>query len=90
MTVNGKTALVMDKDGRPAIKLSTGIYEIKGEFLWESIPDNLTLPDDAGLISLQMNGQTIHAPTIREGQLWLKDSERGQVKPENVQNSVDV
>ncbi len=90
VTVNGKTALVMDKDGRPAIKLSTGIYEIKGEFLWESIPDNLTLPDDAGLISLQMNGQTIHAPTIREGQLWLKDSERGQVKPENVQNSVDV
>jgi hypothetical protein len=90
VTANGKTALVMDKDGRPAIKLSTGIYEIKGEFLWESIPDNLTLPDDTGLISLQMNGQTIHAPTIKDGQLWLKDSERGQVKPENVQNSVDV
>lgn len=90
VTANGKTALVMDKDGRPTIKLVAGVYEIKGEFLWDTIPDNLTLPDDMGLISLQMNGQVINTPTIKDGQLWLKDSDRGQVKPENVQNRVDV
>ncbi len=90
VTANGKTAWVMDKGGRPAIKLSTGIYDIKGEFLWDTIPDNLTLPDDTGLISLQMNGQPINMPTIRDGQLWLKESDRGQVKPENVQNRVDM
>ncbi len=90
VTANGKTVLVMDKMGRPAIKLTTGIYDIKGEFLWDSIPDNLTLPDDTGLISVQMNGHAINMPTIRDGQLWLKESDRGQVKPENVQNSMDV
>lgn len=90
VTANGKTAWVMDKDGRPAIKLATGVYDIKGEFLWDAIPDNLTLPDDVGLISLQMNGQTINTPTIKDGQLWLKDSDRGQIKPENVQNRIDV
>ena len=90
VTANGKPALVMDKDDRPAIKLTTGIYDIKGEFLWDSIPDNLSLPDDTGLISLQMNGQLINMPTIRDGQLWLKESDRGQAKPENVQNSMDV
>ena len=46
VTANGKTAWVMDKSGRPAIKLTTGVYDIKGEFLWDMIPDNLTLPDD--------------------------------------------
>jgi hypothetical protein len=90
VTANGKTALVMDKNGKPSIKLTTGIYDIKGEFLWDSIPDNLTLPDDTGLISVQMNGQAINMPTIRDGQLWLKESDRGQVKPENIQNSMDV
>ncbi|MDO9214837.1 MAG: hypothetical protein Q7U23_13540 [Methylococcales bacterium] len=90
VTVNGKTALVMEQDGQPAIKLTKGAYEIKGEFLWDSIPDNLTLPNDTGLISLQMNGQTINAPTIKDGQLWLKESDRGQAKPENVQNRVDM
>ena len=80
VTVNGKTALVMDDEGRPSIKLSEGIHDIKGEFLWDSLPDNLTLPDDTGLISLKMNGQTIQMPTIRDGQLWLKESDRGQVK----------
>ncbi|MDP3010031.1 MAG: hypothetical protein Q8N30_13305 [Methylococcales bacterium] len=89
VTANGKTALVMEQDGQPAIKLTKGTYEIKGEFLWDSIPDNLTLPNDTGLISLQMNGQTINAPTIKDGQLWLKESDRGQAKPENVQNRVD-
>lgn len=90
VTANGKTALVMDKSGRPAIKLTTGVYDIKGEFLWDMIPDNLTLPNDTGLISLQMNGQVIHTPTIKDGQVWLKESDRGQVKPENVQNRVDM
>lgn len=90
VTSNGKNALVMDKDGRPVIKLTTGSYEIKGEFLWDSIPDNLTLPNETGLISLQMNGQLINMPTIRDGQLWIKESDRGQAKPENVQNSIDV
>lgn len=90
VTASGKTALVMEKNGRPAVKLTKGVYDIQGEFLWDVIPDNLTLPEEMGLISLQMNGQTIHTPTIKDGQLWLKDSDSGQIKPENVQNRIDI
>ena len=89
VSVNDKPALVMDRDGQPAIKVTAGVYTVKGEFLWDETPDNLTLPEDMALINLKMNGQVINMPTIRDGQLWLKDSERGQVKPENVQNRVD-
>ena len=89
VTANGKTALVMEQDGQPVIKLTKGAYEIKGEFLWGSLPDNLTLPNDTGLISLQINGKTINATTIKDEQLWLKESDLAQAKPENVQNRVD-
>ncbi len=65
-------------------------YQIKGEFLWDVIPDNLMIPDDTGLISLTVNGLAIPAPTIKDGQLWLKESDSGQSKPENIQNNLDI
>jgi len=94
VTINKQAALVMEKDGIPAIKITTdGVassYQIHGEFLWERIPDNLPVPMDTGLINLSINGQAIAAPTIRDGDLWLKESESGQGKLENVQNSLDL
>lgn len=93
--VNGKPALVMDQQGIPAIWLSapnqqSATFQISGEFLWDGIPDNLKLPEDTGLIELSINGQLIAMPTIRSGQLWLKASETGQNKPEQMENSVDI
>jgi hypothetical protein len=95
ITVNGKPALVMDKNGIPSIKLAAGTdhlakYQIKGEFLWDAIPDNLRIPDDTGLISLTVNGLSIPAPAIKDGQLWLKESDSGQSKPENIQNALSI
>ena len=95
VTVNGKSALVMDRNGIPSIKLAAGTdhlakYQIKGEFLWDVIPDNLRIPDDTGLISLTVNGLSIPAPTIKDGQLWLKESESGQSNAENIQNNLNI
>ena len=95
VTVDGKAALVMDRNGVPSIKLAAGQdhvakYQLKGEFLWDVIPDNLRIPDDTGLISLTVNGLAIPAPTIKDGQLWLKESDSGQNKPENIQNNLDI
>ncbi len=94
VTVNNQTALVMDKDGIPAIKIKAEkmptAYQIRGEFPWEQLPDNLPVPMDTGLITLNINGQTVAAPAIRDGQLWLKESESGLGKPESVQDSLDL
>ncbi len=85
VTVNNKTALVMDRNGIPSVKLVAGRgnplqYQIKGTFLWDALPDNLSIPDDTGLIDLHVNGMTIQTPTIKDGQLWLKESETGTKK----------
>ncbi|MDD5275328.1 MAG: hypothetical protein PHR16_04520 [Methylovulum sp.] len=95
VTVNDKPALVLDRNGIPSIKLAADAkqplnYQIKGEFLWDAIPDNLAVPADTGLIDLKINGLAIPAPMIRGGQIWLKESEVGLKKPENVQNSLDI
>ena len=95
VTVNGKPALVMARNGIPSIKLAAeherpALYQIKGEFLWDTLPDNMAIPGDTGLIGLSVNGVAIPAPTIKDGQLWLKNSDSGLSKPENSQNNLDV
>jgi len=90
VSANNKTALVMDKDGVPSIKLAPGLYQISGEFFWDSLPDNLQIPDDTGLISVQVNGRAITTPAIKDGQLWLKQSETGQSKTDDSQNNLDI
>ncbi len=94
VTLNQQPALVMDKDGIPSIKiLANNIpvsYQIKGEFLWQRIPDTLPMPMNTGLINLSINGNKIAAPNINDGMLWIKDSERQHNKPENIQNSLNL
>jgi hypothetical protein len=90
VTVDDKGALVMDRNGTPSIKLAAGQHQIKGGFLWTAIPDNLKIPDDTGLIELHINGTAIPVPAIKDGQLWLKESEIGLKKPEDIQNNLDI
>jgi hypothetical protein len=90
VSANNKTALVMDKDGVPSIKLTPGLYQISGEFFWDNLPDNLQIPADTGLISVQVNGRAITTPAIKDGQLWLKQSETGQSKADDSQNNLDI
>jgi hypothetical protein len=74
----------------PSIKLPAGSYGIKGDFLWKTIPENLSIPSDTGLINVRINGQPLPAPVIKEGQLWLTENDIGQKKSENTQNNLDV
>lgn len=90
VTVNKKPALVMNRKGKPVIFLAEGQYQIKGQFLWDRIPDNLVIPDSTGLINLKVAGKTIHYPAIKRGAVWLKASDIGRKKPESVQNRLDL
>ncbi|MFA5985447.1 MAG: hypothetical protein WC782_15625 [Methylococcaceae bacterium] len=90
VTVNNKTALVLEKNGIPTIKLDAGFYQIKGDFFWDSLPDNLGVPQDTGLVNLKINGNSITIPTLKNGQLWLKSSDSGQVKAQTLENTLDL
>ncbi|MFZ2724663.1 MAG: hypothetical protein WAX77_00240 [Methylococcaceae bacterium] len=87
--VNGQSALVMDKDGIPSVRLTAGTYTLTGQFFWDSLPESVRLPENTGLIALQINDKT--APvSLHDGQLWLKENQ--QISPINKdqQNAVSL
>lgn len=90
VTANDKTVTVLARNGLPAIKLAPGNYQVRGEFFWNAIPKSLNIPSDSGLVDLRINDAVIALPNIKEGQLWLTETDIGQKKPENIQNSLDV
>jgi len=90
VSVNGKNATVLEKNGLPAILLSAGSYEIKGNFIWTAIPESLGIPSDTGLINLTVNGVPIALPGLREGQIWLTENDTGRKKPDSIQNNLDI
>jgi len=81
VTINGKSALIVERNKKPHVQLKPGSYTIKGDFLWDTIPENLTIAENTGIIKLVIKGQTVQLPKIQKnGQLWLHDQDIGQVK----------
>jgi len=73
---NGETkpAIVTEKDGKPNIFIDkSGVYLIKGNWIWERMPEFLPVSPETGLVNLTLNGETIPLPNLdKENHLWLK------------------
>lgn len=75
VTVGGKPAAVLERDGRPVIKLEPGTKEISGSLAWKSMPQRVALPRETGIVSLAVNGAPVENPLWdNNGQLWLNRS----------------
>ncbi len=90
VSVNGKSAPVIKRDGKPALFLKPGEYQITGWFFWDSIPDNLSIPEETGLFNLQISGKKIEAPTLKQGVVWLRENDIGRKKLGSIQNRLDL
>lgn len=90
VTINNKPALVINKHNKPSIKLMPGSHLIKGEFFWDRMPESLAIPINTGIINLNINGKSIHDPTIKNNMVWLKESDRGEKKPKSIENKLDI
>ena len=73
VSVDGKTVAVLSREGLPAIKLAAGAHRVAGSFVWSELPESLALPESAGLLRLELNGQNVALPVRDESnQLWLQ------------------
>ncbi len=73
ITMGGGTVVVVERNGRPAVKLSAGRHEISGSFSWNQLPQQLAIPPNVGIVSLQIDGAEIASPSWdAEGNLWLR------------------
>ncbi len=88
VSINHQPAVVVEYQGKPAIRMSAGHYQINGEFFWDSLPENLAIDSNTGLIQLSINGKNSPYPTIEQGALWLN---REQVQAGAAQhNALDL
>lgn len=72
VTIDSKRALVTERNKLPAVLLKKGIYKVKGEFNWKTMPESLHIPSNSALVKLSVNGKRINNPEInQQGQLWL-------------------
>jgi hypothetical protein len=85
VAVNGTPAAVVSRDGIPQIYVGTGSYNVTGQFLWAHRPESLPVPDQAGLISLTVDGQKIDQLDRADGAIWL-----GKHRDTEVAKQMDV
>lgn len=73
VTVNGAVVPVVEHEGRPAVKLVAGRYNLAGGFRWQAIPQKIAMPAEIGILSLVLGGQAVASPVWdAQGFLWLK------------------
>lgn len=95
VTVEQHSAIVQDRNGVPTINLHPGAaavkyFKISGDFQWDSIPDNLTIPPETALIRVNINKQTNPSAFIKDGQLWLNNDSGADNKTANLQNAAEL
>ena len=74
VTVDSRAASLIQRNGRPQLRLDKGRHAIAGAFEWNKLPESLAIPRDTGLVTLEVAGSTVSVTDIDDaGNLWLMD-----------------
>ena len=85
VTLNGKPALVVSRNGIPAIEVSKGTYAIQGRFKWQGLPESLALPEATALMAVTLNGKAVNFPRVENGRLWMQ-----VIQPQKVEDRFEL
>jgi hypothetical protein len=81
--IESSQLIVREQAGLPEVLLPAGRYELQGTIQWDLIPRTLTIPNAAGIVKLQLNGNSISNPSIEgNNQLWLVATKTSLATPE--------
>ncbi len=73
VVVDGESVAVVERDGKPAVQIASGHHELAGTFKWDSMPSQLAIPPQIGILALEIEGQPIARPDWDDdGRLWLQ------------------
>ncbi len=73
VTVNGKSAPLVSRQGMPHTYVSPGRHRIKGAFFWGQMPETLRIPEASGLVGLTIDRRSVEFPLLEaDGRLWLQ------------------
>ena len=70
VVVDGQPIPTTAHRGRPGVWLPAGGYQIRGEFIWDRLPERIAVPPAVGLVVLNIDGRTLPA-TRQDTDGWL-------------------
>ncbi len=71
--VAGEEVPVVERNGRPAIRVPIGHSEVNGMFAWPVLPQRIAVPAEIGLLELTVGGTEQPNPSWdADGTLWLQ------------------
>ncbi len=74
---DNKKVLVSSLHGKPAIWLDPGKHIITGKFSWQTLPENILIPPETGLVKLTLFQKEINNIQLdRQGKLWLRHKKK--------------
>ena len=85
VSVNGVPGAVVARGGIPQLYAAAGTLNVVGQFHWAHRPESLAIPDQAGLISLTVDGQKIEQLDRADDAVWL-----GKHRDAEVAKQMDV
>ena len=72
VTLNGKATPVFGSAGTPAIVAPEGTHVIRGQFIWQQLPEGLQVPPIVARIALDVSGTALPTPKRDpSGRVWL-------------------
>jgi hypothetical protein len=74
--LNGSPAMVVERGGKPSVRVAPGSWRLSGQFEWDDRPGVLRIPTHSGMVSLTVNGQRIARPEIDRNGVFLGERER--------------
>ncbi|MFL5319672.1 MAG: hypothetical protein ACJ790_08430, partial [Myxococcaceae bacterium] len=84
--VDGKDAVVIEKDGNPKVQLTPGEHTVTGEFLWDAMPESVDIPESTGLLTLTVKGKEVAIPNRTDvGEVFLQKEAEAEEETENVE-----
>ncbi len=85
VSVNGVPGAVVARGGIPQLYAAAGTLNVVVQFHWAHRPESLAIPDQAGLISLTVDGQKIEQLDRADDAVWL-----GKHRDAEVAKQMDV
>ena len=86
VTVDGRAAAVVSRNGVPSVYLQPGTYTLAGRIGWDARPRQLPISAAIGSLQLKVDGKTIAFPQRTPAAVWISDAPAA----ERAQNELTV
>jgi hypothetical protein len=75
--VDGAAVPVVERSGAPSIRLKPGARRVTGAFKWSRVPDQLEIPAEIGMLTLNLHGSEVKLPLRDDAnRLWMQTKTR--------------